>query len=119
MTRTEQLEHRAQATTLRLQRTKKQLAQVKAQHKKAAQQARDKRYWFVGKLADTAGLLVLDDTTLTRLFQTLAVLVELPNPVAVLDALLHETPSADGADAGCTHPADGVAPAVPVGQTAR
>ena len=45
----------------------------------------------VGTLADHAGLLIWDETTLAGLFQLLATLRETPDPVAVLEALVGDT----------------------------
>ena len=119
MTRTERFAQAEARLKQRLAVQRQHLAQVKARQKRVAQQARNKRYLVVGKLAEEAGLLVLDDRALAGLFRTLGPLVTLPNPVAVLHALLSETRCPHGDGNGCAHPADGVAPTVPVGGTAR
>jgi len=69
----------------------------------------------VGELADQAGLFALDDTTIAALFALLAPLVHVPDPVAVLDAMLRDVGGTLGRVVpGYAHPADGVAPPVPV-----
>jgi hypothetical protein len=110
MTRTEQLEQRTRTAEQRLATLRKRLAQEQARTKHAAQKVLAKRYYHVGTLADQAGLLVLSDTTLAALFAHLGTLVAAPDPVALLDALLHDA-GASRACPGLAAPvlADGVA----------
>lgn len=64
--------------------------QDKAQAKRNAVKARKLRQAQWGTVADDAGLFVWDDGTWLAVVARLAVLVEHPTPVAVLDALLGE-----------------------------
>ena len=66
-----------------LSRLREELAQVEAQQRADARAKRDKRRQRVGTLAEAAGLLIWDETTLAGLFQILATLRETPDPVAV------------------------------------
>ena len=95
MTRDERAARRAQRLKEDIATKGQELAQVEAQQRADARAKRDRRRQRVGTLADAAGLLVWDDTTLTGLFQILATLRETPDPVAVLESLLADmTPSA-------------------------
>ena len=71
-------------------RSRLRLAKVQAQHQAEERKAFQKRCLQVGALAHEAGLFLLDDATLSQLFSLLARVVETPNPVAVLDALLSD-----------------------------
>jgi hypothetical protein len=66
--------------------------QAAAQARLEARKALTRRRYAVGDLAERAGLFAWDNTVLGDLFTLLALLVETPNPVAVLDALLGEVP---------------------------
>jgi hypothetical protein len=91
MTRDERAARRAQRLKDDIAAKGQALAQVEAQQRADARAKRDRRRQRVGTLAEAAGLLIWDDTTLAGLFQILATLRETPDPVAVLDALLRET----------------------------
>ena len=91
MTREERAAKRAQRLKEDIAAKGQELAQVEAQQRADARAKRDRRRQRVGTLADHAGLLLWDDTTLAGLFQILATLRETPDPVAVLDALVGET----------------------------
>src|SRR2546422_9562460 len=91
MTREERTAKRAQRLKKDIAAKGQELAQIEAQQRADARAKRDRRRQRVGTLADAAGLLVWDDTTLAGLFQILATLRETPDPVAVLDALVGET----------------------------
>jgi hypothetical protein len=56
-----------------------------------ARRLRTQQQCLVGQLADEAGLLELDTTTLAGLFRLLGPLTQVPDPVAVLETLLGET----------------------------
>jgi hypothetical protein len=94
MTRAERAAKREQRLKEQLDATKRQLAQVEAQNRAAERARRAKRRQRVGTLAEEAGLLVWDETTLAGLFQILATLRDTPDPVAVLDSLLVSAPDA-------------------------
>ena len=68
MTRDEQLEHSITVAKARLARLTKQREQRRARDKEMSAKARNAQYWRVGKMADDAGLLVLDEGTLGALF---------------------------------------------------
>ena len=91
MTREERAAKRAQRLKEDIAAKGQELAQVEAQQRADARAKRDRRRQRVGTLADHAGLLIWDDTTLTGLFQILATFRETPDPVAVLERLLADT----------------------------
>ena len=88
MTREERAAKRAQRLKEDIAAKGQELAQVEAQQRADARAKRDRRRQRVGTLAEAAGLLLWDDTTLAGLFQILATFRETPDPVAVLDALV-------------------------------
>jgi hypothetical protein len=102
MTRDERAARRAQRLKEDIAAKGQELAQVEAQQRADARAKRDRRRQRVGTLADAAGLLIWDDTTLAGLFQILATFRETPDPVAVLESLLADpaltvlTPAAAG-----------------------
>jgi hypothetical protein len=91
MTRDERAARRAQRLKEDIATKSQELAQVEAQQRADARAKRDRRRQRVGTLADHAGLLIWDETTLAGLFQILATLRDTPDPVAVLEALVGET----------------------------
>ena len=91
MTRDERAARRAQRLKEDIATKGQELAQVEAQQRADARAKRDRRRQRVGILAEAAGLLIWDDTTLAGLFQMLATLRETPDPVAVLERLLADT----------------------------
>ena len=91
MTRDERAAKRAQRLKEDIATKHQELAQVEAQQRADARAKRDRHRQRVGTLAEAAGLLLWDDTTLAGLFQILATFRETPDPVAVLDALVDET----------------------------
>src|SRR4029450_11536404 len=91
MTREERAAKRAQRLKDDIAAKGQELAQVEAQQRADARAKRDRRRQRVGTLAEAAGLLIWDDTTLAGLFQILATLRETPDPVAVLEALVGDT----------------------------
>src|ERR671930_2642302 len=111
MTRDERAAKRAERLEEDIAPKSKALAQVEAQQRADARAKRDRRRQRVGTLADHAGLLLWDDTTLAGLFQILATLRETPDPGAVLASLLTAPGPLDaGSVDGMAHPADGAAP---------
>src|SRR5690242_18566853 len=91
MTREERDAQRIQHLKDDIAKKARALAQVEAQQRADARAKRDRRRQRVGTLAEAAGLLTWDDTTLAGLFQILATLRETPDPVAVLERLLADT----------------------------
>jgi len=91
MTRDERAAKRAQRLKDDIAAKGQELAQVEAQQRADARAKRDRRRQRVGTLAEAAGLLIWDDTTLAGLSQILATFRETPDPVAVLDALVGDT----------------------------
>jgi hypothetical protein len=91
MTREERAAKRAQRLKEDIAAKGQELAQVEAQQRADARAKRDRRRQRVGTLAEAAGLLLWDDTTLAGLFQILATFRETPDPVAVLESLLADT----------------------------
>src|SRR5262249_48262947 len=102
MTRDERAAKRERRLKEELDAKRRQLARVEAQNRASERARQAKRRQKVGALADAAGLLAWDDTTLAGLFQILATLRAPPAPVAVLESLLADTaltaltPAADG-----------------------
>ena len=90
MTREKRAALREQHLKEEIEAKGRELAQVQAQNRAAERAKRDKRRQRVGTLAEAAGLLAWEDTTLAALFQLLATLHATPDPVAVLEALLSE-----------------------------
>src|SRR5215831_4136306 len=95
MTRAERAALREQRLKAQLNAKNRELAQVQAQKRAAERHARDKRRYHVGALADDAGLLAWDDATLSRLFTLVSPLTQMPNPEAVLEALLADPQAGD------------------------
>src|SRR5215813_13201652 len=91
MTREERAAKRAERLKEDIAAKGQELAQIEAQQRADARAKRDRRRQRVGTLAEAAGLLIWDDTTLAGLFQILATLRETPDPVAVLERLLADT----------------------------
>ena len=91
MTRDERAARRAQRLKDDIAAKGQELAQVEAQQRADARAKRDRRRQRVGTLAEAAGLLIWDETTLAGLFQILATFRETPDPVAVLESLLADT----------------------------
>jgi hypothetical protein len=90
MTRAERLaEQEARAQTSLVKR-RKALTKVRAKIRAEEQKVVTQRHIAVGKMVDDAGLLVLNDTDLAGIFAVLKPLCEVPNPVAVLEALLRD-----------------------------
>ena len=90
MTKQEQLEARLQRAQEKRAKDRAALASVKSALREQARKTRDQRRYHVGRLADEAGLLVWEDSTLADLFTLLATLQAVPTPVAVLEGLLRE-----------------------------
>jgi hypothetical protein len=84
MTKTERL-------AVQIQRNKQALAQRQARLREVTRQATNKRRYQVGALADDAGLLAWSNADLAGLFTALATLKDVPNPVAVLEAILGDS----------------------------
>jgi hypothetical protein len=68
--------------------TLKAIAQTKQAQREEERKVLVRRQALVGKLVANAGLFALDDATLGCLFEVLAPLAELPNPVALLASKL-------------------------------
>jgi hypothetical protein len=115
MTRAERLAQTEARARAKLDADRHRLAQVQAQQRDAARQALHRRRMLVGKLAEDAGLFALDDALLAGLFARLSPLVEAPDPVAALEALLQAAGGPPGTSVdGLAQAAPGVAPAVPL-----
>ena len=109
-TRAERLANAERLAREQLERQRTRLAKVQAQQREEERRALTKRRLLMGELADQAGLFALSDTVLAGLFAALSRLVEVP------DALLSDGGGPPGRSVpGCALPAEGVAPAVPVG----
>src|SRR5207245_10555436 len=87
-TRAERLANAERLAREQLERQRTRLAKVQAQQREEERRALTKRRLLMGELADQAGLFALSDTVLAGLFAALSRLVEVPDPVALLDALL-------------------------------
>jgi hypothetical protein len=93
MTRAERLAQKEANDKKKLADSRKKLAETQAELREETRKTVHKRRYRVGALAQEAGLFVLDDTTLAGLFALLARLPQVPNPVAVLEALLCDSVS--------------------------
>ena len=114
-TRAERLDKAAARALARLEVQRKALTQIQAAQYAEEKKAIHKRQLQVGRLVLDTPLAGLDDTTLAALFAALSRLVETPDPVGVVEGLLREVDGPRGTSLpGCAHPADGVAPPVPV-----
>jgi hypothetical protein len=67
---------------------RKALATIQAQQRAAAKKARAQRRYQVGTLVDEAGLAGIDDAVLRPLLALLQGVASVPDPVALLEALL-------------------------------
>jgi hypothetical protein len=101
MTKAERLARKHAADQAALDAARRQYEDTKALLREEARTQRAKRRATVGTLADHAGLLALDDTTLFGLFTLLTGLGTLPNPVAVLEAALRAGDVFVGTSAPC------------------
>ena len=112
MTRAERLDRAAARAKAQLEAQRKALAQIQAAQYAEEKKARTKRRLVVGELADQAGLFALSDTVLAGLFAALSRLVEVPDPVAVLEGLLSDAEGQPGTSVdGMAHAAHGVSTA--------
>ena len=112
-TRAERLANAERLAREQLERQRTRLAKVQAQQREEERRALTKRRLLMGELADQAGLFALSDTVLAGLFAALSRLVEVPDPVAVLEGLLSDGSGTPGTSVdGCAHAAHGVTPAV-------
>jgi hypothetical protein len=69
---------------------RQEVMQAQAVVREETRKATNKRRYRVGALADEAGLLLWSDADLMAVFTVLTRLLTLPNPAAVLDAVLGE-----------------------------
>ena len=74
-----------------LEKQRLAVAQSEAALREETRKATNKRRYKVGALADEAGLLVWEDTTLAGLFSLLTTLRDTSDPVDVLKRLLAES----------------------------
>lgn len=115
MTRAERLAQTEARARAKLEAQRKQLAQVQAAQREEDRKALHRRRLQVGKLAEDAGLLALEDTTLAALFARLTPLAIAADPIAALDALLRDASGLPGMSVeGMAQAAPGVAPVGPV-----
>jgi len=66
------------------------IAQAKATAREETRKMTNKRRYFVGALADDAGLFVWNNSEIAAVFAVLAGMKDIPNPAAVLEGLLGE-----------------------------
>jgi hypothetical protein len=90
MTREEQAALKAQRLQDKLTTDREALAQAQKVYREEQRTSRDKRWYRLGRLADEAGLAIWEAPTLRGLFDLLACLREVQNPVAVLDGLISD-----------------------------
>jgi hypothetical protein len=111
MNRTERLREQEVRAKEKLSKRRKTLADIRKARRAEEKRLNRQRYWVVGALADTAGLLALSNADLAVLFAALKPLVSVPNPGAVLEALLSDTETlAYLSGNGCAQTPSGVAP---------
>ena len=115
MTRAERLAQTEARARAKLEAQRKQLAQVQAAQREEERKALHRRRMLVGKLAEDAGLLALEDTMLAVLFARLTPLVAAAEPVVALEVLLRDAGGLPGrAVEGMAQAPPGVAPLGPV-----
>jgi len=86
----DKLKQQEAARKQELAQTRKAIAQAQHAQRDEDRKARTRRQARVGKAVDAAGLFAWDDVTLLGVFQALTPLLDIPDPVAVLDALLSD-----------------------------
>jgi hypothetical protein len=91
MTRAERLAQQEARAKEKVREDRKKLVQATSKRRGEEKRRRTKQQYLVGKLADDAGLLVLDACTLAEVFRLLGPLTQVPDPVAVLESLLCDT----------------------------
>jgi len=95
-TRAERLTQQVERRMRTMARERQRLAHVKARQRALARKAVQQRCLAVGKLVQAHGLFTLPGSDLIQLLELLGQLVqECPDPVAVLEGLLH--PGGSGA----------------------
>ena len=110
MTRTERLAKAEASAKEELARQRERLAKVQARQREDARKALTKRRLLVGEMVLDTPLASLDDQVLQGLFQVLAALVAVPDPVALLEGLLSDVGGPPGTSVhGCAQAAPGVA----------
>src|SRR2546426_10575766 len=110
-TRQQRLTEAEQRTRDKIDASKRTLLAIQAAQRALEKKARDRRRYQVGQLADDAGLLALDDAVLRPLFAVLHAMAGVPDPVAVLEAILQDVGGAPGRSVdACGHRGDGVSP---------
>src|SRR2546430_15119065 len=120
MTRAERAARAEARLRARKERIAKEIAQVQTVQRGEDRKVRDKRRYLVGKMVDDAGLFAWTDADLTAVFQALTSLLTVSQPGAVLASFLQDVCGPPGMSVeGMAHPADGVAPTVPVGHCAH
>jgi hypothetical protein len=89
-----------QEASLRTKRAalKKAMAKTQAIQRAEARKQRDKRRALVGQMVEDAGLFAWSDADLKAVVQALSRLLEVSNPAAVVEGLLHGI-SPNGTDA--------------------
>ena len=101
MTRAERLAIAEANAKRTLETSRMTYAQAQSKRRAEERKVRTRRQLRVGTLASKAGLFDWDDATLAVLFALLATLREVPDPVALLEALLCDSAGlALGADDG-------------------
>ena len=90
MTREERAALKAQRLKNKLAMDKLALSQAEAVYRDEQRTSRNKRRYRLGTLADEAGLAIWEEPTLRSLFELLARLRTVPDPVAVLDELMRD-----------------------------
>ncbi|SRR6266567_1760572 len=109
MTRAERLDKAAGRAKAQLETQRKTLAKIQAAQYEEERKALARRRQLVGQMVLDTPLASLDDQTLHGLFQLLAVLVEVPDPVACLASLLSDLADSPGRPVpGCAHRGGGV-----------
>src|SRR5689334_6293931 len=89
-TRAERLARAEVLAREQLERQRDRLSKAQAQQRAEERKTLTKRCLFVGELVESAGLFVLDDTTLGGLFAALSRLLGTLDPVALLEGLLSD-----------------------------
>jgi hypothetical protein len=111
MNRTERLRQQEARAKEKLSKRRRELAAIRQEQRAEEKRLNRQRYIVVGAMADKAGLLTLSDADLAVLFAALEPLMSVPNPGAMLDALLSDTEAlAYLSGNGCAQTTSGVSP---------
>ena len=111
-TRQQRLTDAEAAARDKLEVQRKAYATIQGQLRALEKKTRDRRRYHLGQLVEEAGLADLDDAILRPLLALVGNVASMPNPVALLEALMPQGSNTPGTSVdGCAHAAHGVSAA--------